>query len=224
ASANQHHLSSLRRYRIRSSAHKALPIRKNPHQKVRDDIPPPFYNLPTVNPFTLHHFAESPRSSREGHPLHQQTCRTRSPRRITARPPRPTRSASPSPPRRSASSRRSAPRSSSAPRARTCASRAPSACPPRPSRSPPARPLAVRVPRPGTATRCASTSVSSTSTPRPRSSSRSSSTSRPVSRSRSPLLLRWCRRWMPRRGPAPRRGGVEKMLGSDSQYNWVRCY
>jgi len=87
-------------------------------------------------------------------------------RRVTdARNRRPTRSVSPCPPARSTSSRRSAPRSSSAPRARTCASRAPSACPPRPSRSPPARPLAVRVPRPGTATRCASTSVSSSALP-----------------------------------------------------------
>ena len=149
--------------------------------------------------------AVSPRSSREGQiPSNNfSKCRTRSPRRTTARPPdviprllppppppkpvtligcrgdtqnrqrrvtdarnrRPTRSVSPCPPARSTSSRRSAPRSSSAPRARTCASRAPSACPPRPSRSPPARPLAVRVPRPGTATRCASTSVSSSALP-----------------------------------------------------------
>lgn len=58
------------------------------------------------------------------------------------------------------------------PRRSSCRSRAPCACPPRLCASPPARPLAVRVPRPGTASRCASTSVSSTCTAPRRLSSR----------------------------------------------------
>lgn len=138
---------------------------------------PALISLPTTR---LHHFAETsipPRSSLEECP----SCLTRSPRRTLAMRPyvhtspnthtllpmktidnpprRATRSASPSPPARSPSSKRSAPKSSSAPRARSSAPRAPSACPPRRSRSPPARPPAVRVPRRGIASRCASTSA-----------------------------------------------------------------
>lgn len=127
---------------------------------------------------------------------------------------KPTRSESLLPPRRSSPSRRSAVNSSSVPRERSSASRDQSVSQLKPWRLPPVKPLVVKVPRPGIASRWESTSVWLSTfyppslqfairrritenhhtnviivlTPLPRLSSKSSSTSRPVLRLRLPSL------------------------------------